>query len=410
MSYSPEQIKKDFPIFKQKINNNPLVYLDSAASTQKPAAVIAAEKRFYEEYYANVHRGIYHLSELASEAYEEAREKVARFIKVSAREIIFTKSATESINLVAYTWGRQNIKTGDEILLTEMEHHANLVPWQYLAKERNARLKFIPIDHDYRLKLDSLKKLITKKTKLLSITHTSNVLGTINPIAKIINRARILNKRITVLIDGAQSVPHFPVDVRKIDADFYVFSSHKMLGPTGVGVLFGKQNILESMPPFLFGGDMISEVTFRSAKWNDLPWKFEAGTPNTAGVIGLGVAIDYLEKIGMPAVAQHEASLTRQALAALSKIDGLTIYGPSEVRERGAVISFSVQGVHPHDLASILDEQGIAVRAGHHCAMPLHQRLGLEATTRASFYLYNTGADVDALVRGIKKAQEIFGL
>ena len=403
-------IKKDFPIFQKPVNGKPLAYLDSTASTQKPATVIAAEKKFYEEYYANVHRGIYYLSERASEAYEAAREKVARFINADIKEVIFTKNATESMNLVAYTWGRQYIKAGDEIVLTEMEHHANLVPWQLLAKEKKAKLKFIPIDKKYRLQVELLKKLITKKTKLLAMTHMSNVLGTINPVAEIIRTARKLNNNITVLVDGAQSVPHFKVDMKQIDADFYAFSSHKMLGPTGVGVLYGKAEILEATQPFLAGGDMISEVTFKDAKWNELPWKFEAGTPNSAGVIGFGAAIDYLEKIGMGAIMEHELRLTAKALAALSAIPGLTIHGPHEARDRGGVIAFTIKNVHPHDLASILDEQGIAVRAGHHCAMPLHQKLGIEATSRASFYLYNTEADVDALVTGIKKAQEIFGL
>jgi cysteine desulfurase/selenocysteine lyase len=406
-----ENIKKDFPIFQKPVNGKPLVYLDSAASTQKPSVVIEAEKRFYEEYYANVHRGIYYLSEQASQAYESAREVDAQFIGAnSAREIIFTKNATESINLVAYAWGRQNIQAGDEILLTEMEHHANLVPWQILAKEKKAHLKFIPIDKDFRLQLDKLEQLITKKTKLLAMTHMSNVLGTINPVADIIVKARSLNDKIIILVDGAQSVPHFPVDVKMLDTDFYVFSSHKMLGPTGVGVLYGQEKILSAMPPFLAGGDMISEVTYQDAKWNELPWKFEAGTPNAAGVIGFAAAINYLNNIGMKTVRQHESLLTDAALVGLSTVKGLKIYGPHENRDRGGVISFTIDGVHPHDLASILDEQGIAVRAGHHCAMPLHQKLGVEATSRASFYVYNTLEDVNALQRGIIKTQGIFGL
>lgn len=403
-------IKKDFPIFQKPVNGKPLVYLDSAASAQKPGVVIEAEKKFYAEGYANVHRGIYYLSERASEAYEAVRAKVASFINAQPREIIFTKNATESINLVAYSWGRQHIKSGDEILLTEIEHHANLVPWQLLAKDKKAKLRFIPIDKDYRLQLDTLKELVTKKTKLLALTHMSNVLGTINPVAEIIKQARSLNKGITILVDGAQSVPHFKVDMKQIDADFYAFSSHKMLGPTGVGVLYGKEKILNAMPPFLAGGDMISEVTFKGATWNELPWKFEAGTPNAAGVIGFGAAIGYLEKIGMDAILEHELRLTSKALAALSAIPGLFIYGPHEARDRGGVIAFAIKNVHPHDLASILDEQGIAIRAGHHCAMPLHQKLGIEASARVSFYLYNTEADIDALVSGIKKAQEVFGL
>ncbi len=406
-----QKIRSEFPIFSQKINSKPLVYLDSTASTQKPRAVIDAVKIFYETYYANVHRGIYTLSEKASEAYELVRQKVADFINAtSATEIIFTRNATESINLVAYSWGRQNIKRGDHIILTEMEHHANLVPWQVLAKEKGARLSFIPVSSNGRLDITHLDDLLTEQVKLVAFTHMSNVLGTINPARDIIKQVRKKAPHAVVLVDGAQSVPHFPVDMKKTDADFYVFSSHKMLGPTGVGVLYGKREILENMPPFLTGGDMISQVTLREARWNELPWKFEAGTPNIAGTIGLGAAIDYLQAIGMDRVFSHEQEITTLAIKELSSISGLTIYGPREVKDRGGAVAFSMKDIHPHDLASILDEQGVAVRAGHHCAQPLHEKLGVESTTRASFYIYNTEADVHALVVALKKAKEIFKL
>lgn len=406
-----QKIKADFPIFSQKINGKPLVFLDSTASTQKPRVVIDAVRNLYETYYANVHRGIYTLSEKASEAYEAVRQKVADFIHApSASQIVFTRNATESINLVAYTWGRQNIKRGDVILITEMEHHANLIPWQLLAKEKGATLSFVPITKDYRLDLAAMDALLTKQVKLVAFTHMSNVLGTINPAKAIIKTIRKKSPQATVLVDGAQSVPHFAVDVDDTDADFYVFSSHKMLGPTGIGVLYGKREILEAMPPFMTGGDMISQVTATTAEWNDVPWKFEAGTPNIAGTIGLGAAIDYLQSIGMDRIFAHEQELTVHAIKELTAIPGLTLYGPREVKDRGGVMSFVLPGIHPHDLASILDEHGVAVRAGHHCAQPLHQKLGVESTTRASFYLYNTEADIEALVGALGKAQEIFGV
>ncbi|MFA6552870.1 MAG: cysteine desulfurase [Patescibacteria group bacterium] len=406
-----QKVKADFPIFSQKINGQPLVYLDSTASTQKPRAVIDAVKDFYETYYANVHRGIYTLSEKASEAYELVRQKVAQFINASsATEIIFTRNATESINLVAFTWGRQNIKRGDRIVLTEMEHHANLVPWQVLAKEKGAQLAFIPVAPNGRLDISHLDTLLAKQTKLVAFTHMSNVLGTINPAREMVRQIRKKAPQAVVLVDGAQSAPHFQVDMKKIDADFYVFSSHKMLGPTGVGVLYGKHELLEHMPPFLTGGDMISHVTLHEARWNDLPWKFEAGTPNIAGTIGFGAAIDYLQAVGMERVFSHEQELTALAIKELTAIPGLTIYGPREVKDRGGAVSFSMKDIHPHDLASILDEQGVAVRAGHHCAQPLHEILGVESTTRASFYLYNTEADVQSLANALKKAKELFNI
>lgn len=403
-------IKNDFPIFRSPRFGKKLVYLDSTASSQKPAVVIEAERKLYEEYYANVHRGIYQLSEASSDAYEQSRETIARFIGAPSREIIFTRNATESLNLIAFTWGRQHIAQGDELLLTEMEHHANLVPWQQLAAERGAKLKFIPITADGRLDVAALPTLLTKATKLVSLTHMSNVLGTVNPVKDIIGTIRRFNKDIVIVIDGAQSVPHFAVDMTDIGADFYAFSSHKMLGPTGVGVLWGRADILEAMPPFMTGGDMISHVTYERSEWNELPFKFEAGTPNIAGVIGLAAAVEYLQKLGMADVFAHEREMTKLAMAALKGVGGITIYGPNEVADRGGVLAFTVAGVHPHDVASILDEQGICIRAGHHCAQPLHQRLGVDATARASFYVYNTPEDIDALVTGLAKAKEIFSV
>ncbi|MCH7492048.1 cysteine desulfurase [Patescibacteria group bacterium] len=404
------KIKKDFPIFRQKFSGQPLVYLDSTASSQKPQAVIDAVSECYEKYYANVHRGIYQLSELASDAYEASRATVAKFIGATIREIIFTRNATESLNLIAFTWGKQNISEGDEIIITEMEHHANIVPWQQLTAEKKAKLHYWPITDEGRLDLDKLDALLNGRTKLVSLSHMSNVLGTINPVKDIIKKIRKYRSDIVISIDGAQSLPHIPVNVVDIDADFYSFSSHKMLGPAGVGVLYGKAEILESMPPFLTGGDMITKVTFEGAEWNDIPFKFEAGTPNIAGVIGLAAAINYLEDLGMDNVYQHEQDLTAKVFSELLKIDGLKLFGPKDIKDRGAIFSFTLGDIHPHDLASILDEQGVAIRAGHHCAQPLHQRFGIEATGRASFYIYNTDEDIKSLIEGLKKAQELFSL
>ncbi len=402
-----QDIKKDFPIF----NNNPgLIFLDSGASTQKPQPVIKAVSDCYEKYYANVHRGIYQLSQRSSDAYEAVREKVAGLINTkNTQEIIFTRNTTESINLVAYTWGRQFIQPGDEIIVTEMEHHANMLPWRFLAEEKQARLRYWSIDQQGRL-ADELPKLLTKKTKLVACTHMSNVLGTINPVQDIVRQVKECNNNIVVLVDGAQSVPHFPVDVSVIGADFYVFSSHKMCGPTGVGVLYGRRELLDKMDPFLYGGDMISNVTFDKAEWNELPYKFEAGTPNIAGVIGFGAAIDYLQNVGLEAVYKHEQEITKIALEKLGGIEGLRLLGPHEPEARGAVFAFDLAGAHPHDVGSILDEEHIAVRTGHHCTQPLHQKCGLSATTRASFYLYNTLEDIDALVAGLQKVKEVFGV
>jgi len=400
-----KHLKKDFPIFK---NNPGLVFLDSGASAQKPQVVIDKVSEVYEKYYANVHRGIYSLSEKASEEYENVRSKVVKFINAdSERQIIFTKNTTESINLVAYTWGRQNIKEGDEILITEMEHHANMLPWRWLAKEKKAKVVYWPVNNKGRLDLSGLDKLLTTKTKLVAFTHMSNVLGTINPAKDIVKKVKDKSKAL-VLVDGAQSVPHFPVDVADIGADFYVFSSHKMCGPAGVGVLHVKEEILESMDPFMYGGDMIANVTFKGAEWNEIPYKFEAGTPNIAGVIGFGAAIDYLQGIGMDRVFKHEEELVKIGLDKLLKVKGLNLLGPHDPKDRGAVFAFDLEGIHPHDSASIFDEQKICVRAGHHCTQPLHIKLGLPASLRASFYLYNIKEDFDKLIQGIKKVQEIF--
>jgi cysteine desulfurase/selenocysteine lyase len=402
-------IRKDFPILARQVHGKPLVYLDSGASSQKPTAVIEAMNVYYRTYNANVHRGVYEISEAATGAMEKARVKVARFINArQSKQVIFTRNVTESINLVAYSWGNVNIHTGDLIILTEMEHHSNLVPWQLLAQRTGARLEFIPVDDNGLLRLDVYEELLQRQPKLVAFTHMSNVLGTINPAQQMIAQAHEAGA--IVLVDAAQSVPHLLVDVQALDADFFCFSGHKMLGPTGIGVLYGKRALLEAMPPFMGGGDMIRTVKLRESTWNDLPWKFEAGTPAIAEAIGLGAAVDYLNDLGMNAVMQHEREITTYAMEQLQAIPGLTIYGP-EVSQRGGVISFTLGDIHPHDLASILDQEvGVAIRAGHHCAQPLMERYGLAATARASFYIYTLKEDIDVLVQGLHKAQQIFSL
>jgi cysteine desulfurase/selenocysteine lyase len=389
------------------VHDRPLVFLDSAASSQKPRAVLDAMNVYYERYNANVHRGVYQISEEATEAMEKARMKVARFIHArQSKQIIFTRNTTESINLVAYSWGNANIRKDDLIILTEMEHHSNLIPWQLLARRTGARLEFVPVTDDGLLRLDVYEQLLQQRPKLVAFTHVSNVLGTINPAREMIASAHAAGA--IVLLDGAQSVPHMPVDVQALDADFFCFSGHKMLGPTGIGVLYGKRDLLEAMSPFMGGGDMIRTVSLREASWNDLPWKFEAGTPAIAEAIGLGAAIDYLNSLGMENVQRHEQALTRYAIEQLGAIDGLTIYGPL-AEQHGGVISFTLADIHPHDLASILDQEaGVAVRAGHHCAQPLMERYGLAATARASFYVYTTKEEIDILVQGLQRALEIF--
>jgi cysteine desulfurase/selenocysteine lyase len=401
-----QAIRADFPILAREVNGKPLVYLDSAATSQKPAAVIEAMDDYYRRYNANPHRGVYAISEEATAAYESARRRVAAFINApSPKEVIFTRNTTEAINLVRYSWGRANIKAGDRILLSEMEHHSNLVPWQLLAQEVGARLEFLCIDDDGLLLLEGLERKL-EGVKLLAITHQSNTLGTINPIKAIAAAARRAGA--LTLIDGAQAVPHMPVDVQDLGVDFYAFSGHKMCGPTGVGVLWARRALLEAMPPFLGGGDMIKRVKLTEASWNDLPWKFEAGTPSVAEGIGLGAAVDYLSQFGMDSVRAHERTLVDYAMEKLQDVPGITLYGPKEPELHGGAISFTLPQIHPHDLATLIDREGIAVRAGHHCTQPLMDRLGVPATTRASFYLYNRAEEVDQLVSGIQKAQKVF--
>lgn len=395
-----ERIKRDFPILNKK--GRKLIYLDSASTSLKPKQVIKAVTSFYEQYTANVHRGIYKESEEATQRYEDARNKVARFINAEKEEIIFTKNTTEAINLVAKTWGEANIKTGSKIVSSVMEHHSNLVPWQELVKGKGEREKgklvFLDINDSGQLELDGLDRVL-KGASLVAITHVSNVLGTINPVEEIVKKAH--QARALVLIDGAQAVPHLRVDVKKIGCDFYAFSGHKMLGPSGVGVLWMKKDIAQVLPPFLTGGGMISRVTLQETAYLDTPRRFEAGTPNIEGVIGLGSAIDYLESLGMEKIRQDEIELTEYALRKLAKIKGLTLYGSLKASERVSVISFNIAGIHPHDLASMLDRDGIAIRAGHHCAMPLHARLGITASARISLYIYNTREDIDRLVEAL---------
>ncbi len=399
-------IRQDFPILQQQVNGKPLVYLDSTASSQKPLSVIEAMDTYYREYHANVHRGIYYLSEKASAAYEAARKKVGRFINArSWREVIFTRNTTESINLVAFTWGQTNIKASDVILTSEMEHHANLVPWQQLAARTGATVKYVPVDERGCLDMDTFDTLLTPEVKLVAITQMSNVLGTITPIGEIAQKAHAVGS--LVLLDGAQAVPHMSTDVQALDCDFLAFSGHKMLGPTGIGVLWARKEILAQMPPFMTGGDMIKRVSFNGADWNELPWKFEAGTPAIAEAIGLGYAVDYLNELGMPNVRQHEIALTTYALKQLGQVEGIRIYGPHEPTARGGAIAFTLGDIHPHDVAAVLDGEGIAVRAGHHCAMPLHEKFGLTATTRASFYVYNGPDDVNRLVQALDKTIDL---
>jgi cysteine desulfurase/selenocysteine lyase len=401
------KIREDFPILKRRVNGKPLVYFDNAATSQKPKIVIEAVNRYYMEYNANIHRGIHKLAEEATLAHEEAREKVAKFINANrTEEIIFVRNATEAINLVAYTWGRANIGSGDKIVLTIMEHHSNIVPWQLLAQEKNAKIEFAKIDEEGSLRLDEIREMIDDKTKLVCATHASNVLGTINPVGEI---ARVAHRHgALVLVDAAQSVPHMRVDAKEMDCDFMAFSGHKMLGPTGIGVLYGKSRHLESMPPFLGGGEMIREVHTSGATWKDLPYKYEAGTANIAGAIGLGTAVDYLNKIGMDNVHEHEKEITSYALSRMDQVKGLTIYGGRDVKQKVGVISFNLGDIHAHDLASILDEEGVAIRSGHHCAQPLMEFLDIPAAARASFYIYNTKEEVDTLINVLEKARKLF--
>jgi len=408
MGLDVNRIRADFPILNREIRPGvPVVYLDSTATSQKPAAVIEAMDAFYRQTNANIHRGVHTLAEEATAMYEGAREKVARFINASsAKQVLFTRNATESINLVAYTWARTNLKTGDLVILTEMEHHSNLVPWHILKTERGVRLEFIPVTEDGLLDLDAYRALLDQDPKLVSFTHMSNVLGTINPAVEIIRLAHEAGA--VTVVDGAQSVPHFAVNVQALDADFLAFSAHKMCGPTGIGALYGKTKLLDEMPPFLGGGDMIKTVHLREFVPNSLPHKFEAGTPAIAEAVGFGAAVDYLTSVGMESIAAHEHEITEYALERLEEVPGVKLFGPN-ARHKGGVAAFTFDGVHPHDVAQILDRDGIAVRAGHHCAQPLHEKFGISATSRASFYLYNTREEVDKLVEGIYKVKEIFG-
>jgi len=408
-SFDVERIRRDFPILSRELRPGvPLVYLDSTATSQKPLAVIEAMDNFYRQSNANIHRGIHTLAEESTALYEEARNKVARFINApSARQVIFTRNTTESINLVSLTWGRVNLKPGDVVILTEMEHHSNLVPWHILSAERDLRLEFIPVGEDGLLDLVEYQRLLELKPKMVSFTHMSNVLGTITPAQEIIRLAHAAGA--LTLVDGAQSVPHFPVDVQALDADFLAFSAHKMVGPSGIGVLYGRKELLEQMPPFLGGGDMIKTVHLRSFVPNSLPHKFEAGTPAIAEAVGFGAAVDYLTQTGMQAIAEHEHALTAYAMERLEEVPGVKVFGPT-AEHKGGVASFYMDGLHPHDIAQVLDRDGIAVRAGHHCAQPLHEKYGIPATARASFYLYNTRQEVDRLIESIYKVKHMFGV
>lgn len=404
-TFNPHNLRQQFPALALKINGKPLVFLDNGASTQKPAVVIDGMSQFYHASYANVHRGAYTLSEKATNAFEKARVKVQKFINAkNSKEIIFTKGTTDGINLVAATFGRHNVKEDDEILISAMEHHSNIVPWQMLCEEKNAKLKIIPMSTDGVLLLDEYEKLLSPKTKLVAITQVSNALGTINPIKEMIQSAH--KKNIPVLIDGAQALPHMKVDVQDLDCDFYVFSGHKIYGPTGIGILYGKEKKLEAMPPYQGGGDMIRSVTFKKTTYNHLPYKFEAGTPAIVEAYGLGLALDYVSEIGLDKIAKHEQTLLAYANDQIAKIPEVTVYGNAQ--EKSGILSFTIKDVHPHDIATILDSIGIAIRAGHHCAQPVMDFFGIPATARASFGLYNTMDDVDVLISGIRKVIEMF--
>jgi cysteine desulfurase/selenocysteine lyase len=407
MTLNIQKIRNDFPILTRETTPGiRVVYLDSTATSQKPLSVIEAMDSYYRRSNANIHRGVHTLAEEATTLYEQAREKIAKFINASSpRQLIYTRNTTESINLVAYSWARANLKSGDLVILTEMEHHSNLVPWHMLQAERGVELEFISVTESGLLDMDAYKALLTRGPKLVSFTHMSNVLGTINPAREIIQLAHAAGA--ITLLDGAQSVPHLKVDVQELDVDFLAFSAHKMCGPTGIGALYGKTALLEAMPPFMGGGDMIKEVKLRSFRANSLPYKFEAGTPAIAEAVGFGAAIDYLNSIGMDAIAKHEHEITEYALEQLEEIPGLKVFGPS-ADQKGGVAAFTLDNIHPHDVAQILDKDGIAVRAGHHCAQPLHEKFGIPATSRASFYLYSTKEEVDMLVKGIYKVKKMF--
>ena len=404
-----ENIRSDFPILQRKVHTGkPLVYFDNAATSQKPIQVIDTIRNYYLNYNSNIHRAVHQLAEESTAAFELTRDKVAKFINAKNREeVVFVRGTTEAINLIAYSWGRQNVQQDDIVVTTEYEHHSNIVPWQLLTKEKGAKLRYIGVDDNGELILDQLDEYLdTGRVKLVTVSHMSNVLGTISPVEDIIRKCH--KKGVKVLLDAAQSVPHMKADVQKLDCDFFVFSAHKMLGPTGVGVLWARREILDSMPPFHGGGDMIREVHKYETTWNDLPFKFEAGTPNIADVIGFSAAIDYLNEIGMDKVREHEIELTKYALEKISAVKGIILYGTPDMSKRGGVISFNLGDIHPHDLATIIDEDGIAIRSGHHCAQVLMERLEVAATSRASFYIYNTKDEVDIFIRSLNRARELF--
>lgn len=404
-AFDVERVRRDFPVLHQRVRNKPLVYLDNAATTQKPQAVIDAVEHYYRFDNANVHRGVHTLSERATAAYEGAREKVRAFLNArSTREIVFTRGTTEAINLVAASWGRANVRAGDEILITEMEHHSDIVPWQMLCEQVGATLKVAPITDEGELILERFEALLSARTRLVGIVHCSNALGTINPIERIIERAHAAGA--VVLVDGAQSVAHLAVDVQRLGCDFYAFSGHKLYGPTGIGVLYGKEKHLAAMPPYQGGGEMIKYVSFDKTVYNDLPYKFEAGTPHISGAVGLGAAIDYVKEIGLDAIATYEHALLAYATEALASVPGLRLIGTA--KDKAGILSFALERIHPHDVGSILDHEGVAIRAGHHCAMPVMQHYCVPATARASLAMYNTRADIDALVRAIHRVKEVF--
>jgi len=405
ISYDVHKIRNDFPIFREPVNGKSLTYLDNAATTQKPQAVINALTRFYTRECANIHRGVHYLSERATESYETSRSKVRRFINAaSLQEIVFVRGTTEAINLVAQTYGRTHVNAGDEILITAMEHHSNIVPWQLICEERGARLRVVPITPEGEMILEQYERLLGPRTRLVAVTYVSNALGTINPVHEIVRLAH--ERKVPVLVDGAQAVPHMHVDVQRLDCDFFAFSGHKMYGPTGIGVLYGKERLLDAMPPYQGGGDMISSVTFEKTLYNKLPYKFEAGTPNVSGGIGLGAAVDYLESIGLENISSHEQDLMTYGTEALRTLDELRIIGTAKVK--ASVLSFVLEGIHPHDIGTILDKDGIAIRTGHHCAQPVMDFFKIPATARASLGLYNTREDIDALVGGLGKVKEVF--
>jgi cysteine desulfurase/selenocysteine lyase len=399
-------LRADFPILSRRVHGAPLAYLDSAATSQKPTAVLAAMDAYYRETNANVHRGVYELAAEATARYEAGRDSVARLVGVHRESVVFTKNATEAINLVAWAWGVRNLRAGDEVLITEMEHHSNIVPWQIVSAITGASVRFVPVTPEGELDMEAFAELLSERTRMVAVTHVSNVLGTINPVAEITRLAH--EQGALMLVDGSQSVPHMPVDVAALGPDFYAFTGHKMLGPTGIGVLVGRTEALENMEPFLGGGEMISNVTTEGSSWADLPWKFEAGTPPIAEAIGLGAAAEYLMAVGLDAVRAHEVELTTHMLDALGQVDGITIYGPADPAVRGGAVSFSLPDLHPHDIAQLVDRDGVCVRAGHHCAKPLMRVLGVGATARASTYLYNSHQEIDVLVRALGNARAAF--